>query len=249
MAKLACMTDLWLFEQLSAHEKRQIESTVRRRTFQKGDFLFMEGEPASAVFLVTAGRVKLFKVSGDGKEVVLGYLTPHDVFGEEVLFADSVRTFSAQAVEPARICACLKSDFENLVAQESDISRKLIETLGKKVRQMTEQLAEAALYDTQTRVARTLARLAREYGETTEYGRRLSFRLTREELGALVGASRVMVTNVLKSLASSGVVSSDESTHRFIVSERLLAETEADTAVGTAPPAPPCPCFIDERKG
>lgn len=243
MVKLPCMTDLWLFEQLTAREKKQIENMARRLDIQKNEFLFMEGEPATAIFLITGGRIKLFKVSDDGKEIVLGFLTPHDLFGEEILFADHNRTFSAQAVEPSRICACFKSDFEALVAQNSSISRKVIQTLGQKLSSMAEHLADMAVYDTQERVARTLVRLAREYGETTESGRRLNFRLTHEELGALVGASRVMVTNVLKSLGNAGVVHSDETEHRFIISNRLLAEVEIDTEAPVTTPS--CPCFME----
>lgn len=247
MAKLACMTDLWLFEELAADEKGGIENMVRRLSFQKGEFLFMEGQPASAVFVVTAGRVKLFKVSEDGKEIILGFLTLHDLFGEEILFADNLRTFSAQAVEPTRICACFKSDFERLVAENSTISQKVIRTLGQKLSRMAEHLADVAVYGTQERVARTLARLAREYGEPVKLGRRLNFRLTHEELGAMVGASRVMVTNVLKSLEYAGVVSSDENGHKFVVSDRLLADTEIIAEAPVIPRAPPCQCFAEDK--
>lgn len=241
------MTDLWLFEQLAGDEKAQIESTVKRLSFQKGEFLFTEGQPASAIFLITAGRVKLFKVSEDGKEIILGFLTIYDLFGEEILFADNARTFSAQAVEPTRICACFKSDFERLVAQNSTVSQKVILALGQKLNRMAEHLADVAVYDAQDRVARTLARLAREYGETTGYGRRINFRLTHEELGAMVGASRVMVTNVLKSLEKAGAISSDENAHRFIVSERLLAETDMNAEAPVISQTPPCPCFAEGK--
>jgi len=238
--KLPCMTDLWLFEQLTPAEKSQIQNMARRISYQKGEFLFMQGDPAETIFLITAGRVKLCKVSDEGKEIVLGFLTPHDLLGEEILFADSVRSLSAQALEPTRVCACFKSDFEALVAQSSDISVKVIRTLGEKLNRMAEQLADVAIYDTRERVARTLARLAREYGEETEHGLRISFRLTHEDLGALVGASRVMVTNVLQTLRKAGAVVSDDNKQRFIVNRRLLAEI--DTEVEEIP-KPLCLCF------
>ena len=241
--KLPCMTDLWLFEQLDASERKQVHEMARRTSFKKGEYLFMQGEPATSVFLVSAGRVKLFKVSEEGKEIVLGYLTTHDLLGEEVLFADNLRTFSAQAMEPTRICACFKQDFEAMVAQNSDISRKVIQTLGQKLNRMAEQLSDVAIHDTRERVSRTLARLAREYGEPTEEGVRINFRLTHEELGALVGASRVMVTNVLKSLAESGAVHSEDSLKRFVVNHSLMAHMEKDREAGVDAPEPPCPCF------
>ncbi len=241
--KLPCMTDLWLFEQLTGPERKQVHSMAQRRSYRKGEFLFMEGDPASAVFLISAGRVRLFKVSDEGKEIVLGFLTVHDLLGEEVLFADSQRTFSAQAMEPTRICACYKDDFEAMVAQNSAISKKVIQTLGQKLNKMAEHLSDVAIHNTRESVARTLARLAREYGETTEGGLRINFGLTHEELGAMVGASRVMVTNVLKSLAEAGAVYSEDSQHRFVVSHALMAQMENHREAEVLPPQPPCPCF------
>lgn len=242
MTKLSCMTDLWLFEQLTGPERREIEGMARRFAFGKSENLFLEGDAADAVFLVTHGRVKLYKVSEEGREIVLGYLTPHDIFGEEILFSDARRAFSAQATEPTRACACFKSDFEALIAQNSAISKKVIQALGRKLNDMVEHLADVAIYDTRRRVARTLARLALDYGDPTEEGRRLNFRLTHEELGALVGASRVMVTNVLKALGDDGSVLNDEREHRFVVSRQLLAATAAE-APEVVPPEPPCACY------
>lgn len=243
MTKLSCMTDLWLFEQLTGPERRDIEGMTRRLVFRKGENLFLEGDTADAIFLVTYGRVKLYKVSEEGREIVLGYLTAHDMFGEEILFSDSRRAFSAQATEPTRACACYKADFEGLIAQNSAISKKVIQALGRKLNSMAEHLADVAIYDTRKRIERTLARLALDYGDPTERGRRLNFRLTHEELGALVGASRVMVTNVLKSLDDAGSVVRDAGENRFVVSRGLLAQAEEDTEAKVDPPSPPCRCF------
>jgi CRP/FNR family cyclic AMP-dependent transcriptional regulator len=166
------------------------------------------------------------------------------MFGEEILFSDSRRSFSAQATEPTRACACYKADFEGLIAQNSNISKKVIQALGQKLNSMAKHLADVAIYDTRRRVARTLARLAKDYGDPTDEGRRLNFRLTHAELGALVGASRVMVTNVLKSLGDEGSVYSDERAHRFVVSRELLAVAEAEAPEEVPPPPePPCACY------
>lgn len=242
MKKLLCMADLWLFDSLNTDEKANIQNLFRRPCYKKGEFLFMEGEPASAIFVVTEGKVKLFKTSEDGKEIVLGFLSPHDLFGEEVLFNDSTHSLSAQVLENTHLCACYKSDFEALVAQNSAISIKVIKMLGDKLSKMAEQLADIAVYDTQNRVARTLARLAREHGESTEYGRRLNFHLTHEDLGALVGASRVMVTNVLKSLRKAGVVC-DDGNRRFTVSNWFLAKPDLSDEIMVGSSAPTCQCF------
>jgi len=242
MKKLSCMSDLWLFESLNPEEKQHIQALFRRPVYEKGEFLFLEGEPAQTIFVVVEGRVKLYKTSDDGKEIVFGFLTPHSLFGDETLFNDSIRTMSAQALERTRLCACYKTDFEALVAQNSTISMKIIRMLGDRINKMAEQLSDMAVYETQRRLARTLVRLARAHGEHIEDGYRLTFRLTHDDLGALVGASRVMVTNVLKSLKKAGVVR-DDPDHRLVVSSWYLAETGLDYEEEFKVQTPKCQCF------
>ena len=249
MDYLSCMTDLWLFASLDAKEKSNIRRLFRRPEYLKNEFLFNEGEPANAVFIVTKGRIKLIKTSEDGKEVVLGYLTANQLFGEEVLFDESIRTFAAVAVEDTRLCACYKSDFESLLTQNSQLSLKVIKGLGDKIRRITEQFADIAIYDTQSTLTRTLVRLAREHGQDTGDGRRLNFRLTHDDLGALVGASRVMVTNVMKSLKKAGIVR-DDIDHRLVVSKWFLTESHLDDSIQPIIETSRCDCFqkLEEPK-
>lgn len=240
--QLSCMSDLWLFESLSPAEKEYFRTLFRRPVYQKGEYLFSEGEPSSAVFVVIEGRIKLSKTTDDGSEVILGFLTPHSLFGEDVLFNDSLHGLSAQALVASRLCACYKSDFEALVAQNSAVATKVIRVLGDRLSRMTDQLTDMAIYDTQDRLARTLARLALEHGEQTRDGRRLNFRLTHDDLGALVGSSRVMVTNVLKALKKSGIVQ-DDPEHRLTVSNRFLEELASNPPAAPALTPPDCQCF------
>lgn len=242
MEYLNCMMDLWLFESLSKSEKTEISHLFRRPEYLKNEHLFSEGEPASAVFVVTKGRIKLFKTSENGREIVLGYLTPNQLFGEEILFNDAIRTIAAVAVEDTKLCACYKNDFENLLSQNSQIAVKVIKALSDKINHITEALADMAIYDTQVRLARTLARLAKEHGEDVCDGRRLNFRLTHDDLGSLVGASRVRVTNVMKSLKKSGIIK-DDIDHKLVVSQWFLKDYSDEKPTFIRNNSTSCECF------
>lgn len=242
MTSLSCMADMWLFDALDEKEKAEVRRLFQRPEYLKNEFLFNEGEPANSVFIVTKGRVKLIKTSESGKEIVLGYLTANQLFGEEVLFDDCLRSFAAVAVEDTRLCACYKHSFENLLAQNSQLSLKVIKSLGDKIRRITEQLADVAIYDTRSSLSRTLARLAKEHGQETSEGMKLNFRLTHDDLGALVGASRVMITNVMRSLKLAGVVK-DDIDHRLVISRWFLNEPLPEEAPLAAGSAARCECF------
>jgi CRP-like cAMP-binding protein len=235
------MFDLWVFEQLSPQERQGLEELTTKWIFEKGAILFLEGAPASMVLLLTSGRVKLFKVSSEGNEVILGFLGSHDLLGEEILFREGVRSFSAQAMERTTACVCTKEGFESLATSHPVISAKITRTLGEKLSQMSDQLADIAMYDVRNRLIRLLARLAREQGESTHLGLTLDRHITHEDLGALVGASRVMVSNVLLDLRESGLLRMD-SQHRFVVSQTLLDQAvllmEAEPAMTES-----CVCF------
>jgi len=243
MTQLGCMTDLWLFSALSADEKAKMQrSSVRRLEFKRGERLFDEGDAAEAVFLVTSGRIRLYKLSEEGKEITLGYLGVHDLFGEEVLFAEARRTFAAEAVAATRLCACYKSDLEAMLSTHPALATRVIKVMAEKLSRLTEHLADVTIYDARDRVLRTLGRLARDYGEATDAGVRLGFRLTHDALGALVGTSRVMVTNVLKALREEGLVTADNEGRRLVLAPHLLEFTaEASFEI----PRPKCFCFSE----
>jgi CRP/FNR family cyclic AMP-dependent transcriptional regulator len=241
MRKLACMLDLWLFEQLAPEERRELEPLTRKFSYARGQRLFSEGDRAAVVLLVTSGRVKLYKLSSDGKVVILGFLGAHDLLGEETLFREGTRPFSAEALEPTTACACSKDDFETLAMHYPNIAAKLTRTLGEKFTQMADQLADIAMYDVRDRLIRLLARLAREQGEPMHLGLSLDRHITHDDLASLVGASRVMVSNALGGLREAGLVLVDGQ-RRFVVSQALLEEAGALTEPAS-PPGPPCGCF------
>lgn len=241
MRQLPCMLDLWLFEQLAPEERRQLEPLTRKLVYARGQRLFSEGDPAAVVLLVTSGRIKLYKVSSGGKEVILGFLGVHDLLGEETLFREGTRPFSAEALEPTTACACSKDGLESLAKLYPSIAVKITRTLGEKLSQMADQLADIAMYDVRERLIRLLARLAREQGEPAHLGLSLDRHITHEDLAALVGASRVMVSNALGGLRESSLLLVD-SQRRFVVSQALLDKAEV-TAKPGSPPTPACSCF------
>lgn len=180
----------------------------------------------------------MFKTTEDGREIVLGYLTQHDLFGEESLFDIVPQAVSAVTVESGALCVCHKADFETLLRSQPEVALAVVRVLGEKLRETTEHWAAGASSPVRDRLLYTLGHLARKYGEVTPTGVRLSFRLTHEELGALVGASRVMITYALGDLRRDQQVWEDDAHHLIVTPELANLTTETIT-----PALPTCPCF------
>ncbi|MBV7275956.1 Crp/Fnr family transcriptional regulator [Clostridium sp. PL3] len=203
--KIKCMKDLDLFQPLDDIEKQKIVKLAHSREFSKGEIIFNEGEPADAIYLLRSGKILLFKISSEGKEISLDILNEGDILGENTIFDDIEHTFSARALEETFICSCQKVDFPKLLSNP-EISIKLIKSLTNKLNTYTDSMANIALYNVKNRIMNTLIRLSKRYGVETPSGIQLEILLSHEDIAHLVNASRVMVTNMIKELKNEGKI-------------------------------------------
>ncbi len=204
-SNLKCMKDLEIFQALNEAEIAQVLQLARGKQYKKGESIFAEGDPADTIFLVKEGKVLLYKISEDGKELSLDILRENDIFGENSILEDNLQTMHAKALEDAFICTCTQKDFHSLMINPI-VAFKVIIYLSEKLNNYTQQAAVMAFQDVKGRVLSTLSRLAKEYGELTPEGLKINITLSHQELANLVNASRVMVTNVLNELKHEGVI-------------------------------------------
>lgn len=200
-----CMKDLAIFASLDFLEKEKIGALAGKKVYRKNEFIFREGEPADAVYLIKYGRVRVFKISEGGKEITLDILKEDDLFGENTFFDDAQHTMNAQALEDTFICSCNRQSFLDLL-KNPQISLKIIQLLGERLNNYTEQVANIAFLDVKGRISATLLRLAQEYGKPAPEGTMIDIDITHQDLAYIVNASRVMVTNVLIALRQEGVI-------------------------------------------
>ena len=226
MEKIRCMKDLAIFSDLDFEEKEKIGLLAGKRLYRKNEFIFRENEPADTIYLIKYGRVRLFKISGGGKEITLDILKEDDFFGENTFFDNAEHILNAQALEDTFICSCSR-DHLALLLQNPGSALKIIQLLGKKLNNYTEQVASIAFRDVKGRISAALLRLAAEYGKSTAEGTVIDIDLTHQDLASLVNASRVMVTNVLISLRQQGAIITRDHRVTLLDSEKLAEDAEA----------------------
>lgn len=208
MHKIQCMKDLSIFQNLSPLEREKIGSLAGKKVYSKDEFIFREGDQADTIYLIKSGRVRLFKVSTTGKEITLDILKEDGILGENTFFEDAEQTMNAQAIENTFICSCSRSQLPLLLANPQT-AMKIIQLLGGKIQNYTEQVARIAFDDVKSRTSATLIRLAREYGRDSIEGTLIDIELTHQDLANLVNASRVMVSNVMGHLKRQGAISTE----------------------------------------
>jgi CRP/FNR family cyclic AMP-dependent transcriptional regulator len=172
------------------------------KSFPKNAVIVSEGDETDSLYIVISGRVKVFVSDEDGKEVVLGMQGPGDYFGEMVLDGGP-RSASVMTLEPSRFAVIPKSKFRDFLHTYPAFSIHLIEKLIRRTRALTENVKSLALMDVYGRVARLLLDLSVDEG-----GRLVvTEKLTQQDIASRVGASREMISRILKDLTAGGYIS------------------------------------------
>lgn len=197
-----CLKDLPLFTTVSADAFRPVCMATEKRCLHRGEVLFHQGDPVGAVHLVKEGSFKLVHATEDGREVLLRIAGQGEVLGEEALFQDSNHVGSAVALEESKVCGISRQRLEEVIKQRPDLAWQVIASLGSRLYAVWAQLAETNGQTTREKVLSLLIRLSKEHGESCPQGTRIGLRLTHEDIAGMIGASRVMVTQVLRELTA-----------------------------------------------
>lgn len=188
-----------LFTGLTAAELGPLAAMTVARNYPRNRLVVREGERADTLYFVLSGRIKVFVSDGSGREIALCTQGPGSWFGDMML-DDGVRSASVMTLEASRLASLSRDAFRAFLKRHPDAALALIRNLIHRTREMNERLRDMALLDARGRVAKLLLSLAREAN-----GRLIvEERLTQQEIGERVGASREMVNRILQDLKADG---------------------------------------------
>jgi CRP/FNR family cyclic AMP-dependent transcriptional regulator len=191
-----------LFAKVGDADLRSIAQLLIERRFPKNKTIVEEGLPGYYMYVIREGRVKVTKLSGDGREKILELLGPGDFFGEMSLLDNAERSASVKTLGETRILALSRADFLNELRRSPDLAMAVIQELTRRVRQMDEQASSLSFQRVRERTQGLLQRLARE--SASPDGRRITPSLTHQQIADMIGTSRETVTRVLKVLKDQG---------------------------------------------
>ncbi len=186
-----------IFQGLSDQELDTLAASSSSRSFPKNTVVIHENDPADSLFIIESGKVKVYCSDKNGKEFIMNTQSEGDYFGELALLDDSTRSASVRTVEKSSFCIVYKEEFNRVLEDHPNITRKLIRNLAARVRKLTADVKSLALQDVYGRVANVLTDLAEERGDGTHY---IPEKLTQQDIADRVGASREMVARILKDL-------------------------------------------------
>ncbi len=186
------------------------------RRYRHGEVIVGQGQEVDCLRLVVTGAVRLAAVAPSGREAVVGLLGPGDVFGEIALLGGGPSPVEARAVgDEASVLAIPPAVLRDLFRRLPATAEELLRIVASRLHDTTTALEEALTRDVPTRISLRLQHLAVAHGEDAEDGVALPSRLTQEELGRMVGATRETVNRTLAALAARGVLAHRD--RRYVV--------------------------------
>jgi len=191
-----------LFSSFPDEQLRMLAGVVTRRTASRSTTVMAAGDPTDSLYIILSGRLKVLMSDADGKEVILSILGPGEFFGEMGLIDDSPRSASVLAIEPCELLAIAKRDFKKCLAENFEMAMAVMRGLVRRLREADRKIGSLALLDVYGRVARLLLDMA----ETVEGEKVVTRRLPKQDIAKMIGASREMVSRVMKDLQMGGYI-------------------------------------------
>jgi len=196
-----------LFERLTPEQLRRVESRSRIREFPKGNPVYLPADQADGVLLLTKGRVKICSVTAEGKQGILTFIEPGEVFGELALFDEGDRDEYAEAVQKSTILLIPADEMQKLMDEHPTVSLGVTKLIGLRRKRVERRLKYLLFHSNRERLVHLLLELAEQYGVETANGVDLGIKLSHQDLANVIGATRETVTVLLNQLQTEGVVS------------------------------------------
>lgn len=203
----SCLSEVDLFADLSSEEIAAMDRMAPATLFRHGQLVYSQAQTVHALFILKTGRVRIFRVTEDGKALTMAILEPGAVFGEMMLVGQRMYDSYAEALDDALICQLGVRDVERFLLADPRIAIRVAKILGGRVAELEDRLTDLALKPLQARVAATLLNLCTPPSAgMSRLGRGQQVRLTHEQLASLIGATREATSRVLADLADQGLI-------------------------------------------
>ncbi|MDI4631764.1 Crp/Fnr family transcriptional regulator [Pelomonas sp. V22] len=205
-----------LFSLLTTDQAQSIADSVVKRRFKRGEVIVEQGTKSNALFILLNGRARVLTADSRGREVILAVLQPGDYVGEMSLIDNEPHSATVRAEVQTDMLVLGRMEFSRCLPESSSLSYAILRGLVARLRNADRQIESLALLDVYGRVARTLLDMAEE-----EKGIKIiRGKVSRQDMAKVVGASREMVSRVMKDLEDKGVIETLEN-GSVVIKERL----------------------------
>lgn len=199
-SKIGYLQMVDIFQDLTEAEIEEIDRATTMTSCRRGKIFYMPEDTSEVLFLLKEGQVQLYRISPDGKKLVIATIGPGAVFGEMALIGQGMHNTFAEATEDCVLCVMSREDVERLLVTKPKVALRIFEALGDRLKETEARLEELAFKGIPARLASLLLQLAEERGSDTITG------MTHQDLGEQIGTYRETTTQTLNAFKADGLI-------------------------------------------
>ena len=215
------VTKCHLFAGLTENDLQLLATVGRVRECKRGDVLFEQGEAAAGFYAVASGKVKIYKLSPEGKERILHVVLPGSTFADAAIFADGCYPAFAEVLEKSTLVFFPKQDFLDLLHQHSQIAINIIGGLSRFLRQFVTQIEDLTFRDVPSRLARYLFEIGA--GEKSQ----VTLPFSKTQLASNLGTVSETLSRTFRKLADEEMIRVQGKTIEILDADRLFDLAES----------------------
>jgi len=195
-----------LFKELEEDELQEVGPYLRPSSFSKKEIIFAEGDPPDHLYFVMKGKVKITKLSQDGKEIIIEIISPFDFFGGVAVMRGFPYPANAVAMEDTDLLAVSRNDLMRILDRFPSLMYRMTMNLGDRMRGAHETLKNIALERVEARIVSLLLKLAENLGRQTDEGILIDMRLSRQDIADMVGTTVETAIRTMTRFRKSGLI-------------------------------------------
>jgi CRP-like cAMP-binding protein len=197
--KLQALSAIEIFQDLTGQEVEEIDQATKMSTCEPGRVFYTPEETGEVLFLLKKGRVQLYRLSPDGKKLVVAVLERGSIFGEMSLVGQGMHNTFAEAIEDCTLCVMSKTDVERLILTKPNVAMRIMQAMAQRLTDAETQLEEIAFMSVPSRLANLLLKLTDQETITS-----IIKGYTHQDLAEMLGTYRETTTQTLNQFKSSG---------------------------------------------
>lgn len=203
----SCIRRVPIFEALNEQEMIGLQKKIRSSHYEKGEFIFREGEASDLLFVLREGVVKISKYSGTGKEQLIRLKYPGDFFGKLPLLHDKKQYANAEVLERASVCFIQRSDLLSLLEKNPATTYRFLLAVSELLQQTDERMSMISLLEVEKRLAKTLLLYSQK--EKTADNVILKLPVAKKELASMLGTTPETISRKLADLETKQMIATD----------------------------------------
>ncbi len=211
-----------IFRDLSKNEMQMIIDSTVMKTAIKGQIIYMPGETGEILFMLKKGSVHLYRLSAEGRKLVIQVIEPMTFFGEMALIGQNMYTLFAEAAEDCTICVMGRADIERLMLMRPQVAFRMLEEIGQRMHNAQAKLSDSVFKGIPARVATLLLSLSQNDTQTIK-------EVTHQDIADMIGVYRETVSNALGRLRDEGIININRKEISVLDMQRLRELAEEET--------------------